>query len=91
MTEVTLQNDMFMPQVSLAIMDMGDGQEVMCCEIATACTQYQFVLATKENYRQVADKLAENIRRVGAEMNTPSRLITNVRELPDGLRQKRRQ
>lgn len=86
------QMDMIMPQFAVGIMEMNVGDEiieVMCLEISTASTQYQCAIATKENYVAVADKLAEGIRRAGAEMKGPrTRLVTNVRELPDGLRRK---
>lgn len=77
-------NDVFMPQWALGITEMADGMEMMVLEVSTASVQITVALATKENYRQVADKLSEGIRRLGAEMKTP--LITNVKELPDALR-----
>lgn len=85
------QQDIFMPQFALGVIEteMEDGTIVdhMVIEVHTASVQFTAALATKDNYRQVADKLAENIRRVGAEMRGPhKKLITNVKELPDGLR-----
>jgi hypothetical protein len=77
--------DVGMPEYSIGIMDIG-GREIMLLEITTAGTRNQYVLATKENYRQVADKLAEGIRRMGAEMK--STLITPVKEIPDGLKKR---
>lgn len=84
-------NDMAMPQISIGVMeiDLGDGQvtDQMMLEIQTASTSYTCALATRDNYRQVADKLAEGIRRAGADMKAPrTKLITSVRELPDGIR-----
>jgi hypothetical protein len=77
--------DVGVPEYSIGVMDVG-GREIMILEISTAGTRNQYVLATKENYREVADKLAEGIRRMGAEMK--SVLITPVKEIPDGLKKK---
>lgn len=80
------QPDIYAPEFALASVALDDGSEVMVLEVHTAAIQATFMLATRENYRQVADRLAEGIRRMGAELKGPS-LITNVKELPDGLRQ----
>lgn len=80
--------DVYMPEIGIGVMATDDGREVMTLEFTTAGTEFRAVIATKENYRQVADKIAEGIRRAGAEMKIPSPLITNVKDIPDGLRKR---
>lgn len=83
--------DIFMPEYAVGVgeIDLPDGKvmDVMMLEITTASTQFTVRLADADNYRKVADTLAENIRRAGATMRGPhTKLITNLKELPDGLR-----
>lgn len=83
--------DIFMPEYAIGVgeIDLGDGKvmDVMVLEITTASTQMTVRLADADNYRKVADTLAENIRRAGATMRGPhTPLITNLKGLPDGLR-----
>lgn len=78
--------DTVMPQISIAIIEDDQGNEKLALEINTASVRVTAYLADKDNYRQAADKIAEGIRRMGAELKTP--LITSVKGLPDGLRKK---
>lgn len=78
--------DVARPEWALEVMDMKDGQQYICLDISTAATQYKVVLADKSNYKQVANKLAESIRRLGAEIYGPGAGLLKVRNLPDGLR-----
>lgn len=89
MSQPTL--DMVVPQIALGIMSNDQGDEHMVMEVNTASMTCSFYLCSKDNYRQVADTIAENIRRMGAEMKAPkSKLITSVKELPDGLRKRQK-
>lgn len=72
------------PEWALNVLTRDDGEEVIVLEISTQMTRYQVVLADKGNYKTVASKLNEGIRRLGAEVYGTS-LIT-VKEMPDGLR-----
>lgn len=84
------QLDIVMPEVAIGVLEREDGTEVMTIEFTTASTSYTAVLAFKDNYRQVADKISEGIRRAGAEMKAPkSKLVTNIKEIPDALRKNR--
>lgn len=83
--------DIIVPQLSIAVaeIDYDEKQvmDVMLLEVTTATTQYSFRLCDRSDFRNVADKLAENIRRVGATMREPHiKLITGMKGLPDGLR-----
>lgn len=82
--------DIYVPQLGVGVMEMELAEEiaeVMMLTIETASTQFQCFLCTKDNYKEVADKIRETIMRAGTEMSKPRpRLITNVKELPHGLR-----
>lgn len=83
--------DIVTPALALGVLEVqlenDQVMDVMTIEFTTASTSYTCRIADKGNYRQVADKLAEGIRRLGAEMREPHvKLITNVKGLPDGIR-----
>ena len=77
--------DLVMPEYALAVLDSPEGERIML-EVSTSSTRYVCVLASKENYKEVANKLREQIMRLGAELTSPSRLIQVQGGLPDGLR-----
>lgn len=77
--------DQAVPEWALAVMTDPQGVQHIVLEISTAGTRFEAVLADVSNYKSVASKLNEGIRRVGAELKGSSSLIT-VKEMPDGLR-----
>lgn len=81
------QVDVAVPEFALGVMADPQGIEHIMLDISTAATRYQVVIADASNYKAVAAKLNEGIRRVGAELKSGNGLIT-VKEMPDGLRRR---
>lgn len=88
------QVDLMLPGFALGVMEIQIDEksvmDVMTIEITTGSVQFTARIADRSNYRQVADKLAEGIRRMGAEMQGPHVKLITVKELPDGLRKTQR-